>query len=127
MSLRPLVGLGAAAVALVGLAGCSSSSSASNGAPFKVSGTPVPTDRVDLVKNYKFSPAVVEVKAGSTVTWTNHDDFPHNVTLMTGDDKTYKDLPIGASATIPFNKAGTVYYECTLHPQQMRGKVIVTQ
>jgi plastocyanin len=125
--LRPLVGLGVAALALTGLAGCSSSSSASGSAPFKVSGTPVRTDKVDLPKAYKFAPAVIEVKVGTTVTWTNHDDFPHNVTLMTGPDKTSKSLAIGETASIAFTKAGTVYYECTLHPQQMRGKVNVTE
>ena len=124
MRLRLLVGV--MAVALAGLAGCSSSSAANGDAPFKVSGTPVQTDQVEMAKTYRFAPAVIEVKAGTTVTWTNHDDFPHNVTLMTGPDKTVKSLAIGETATIPFNQPGTVYYECTLHPQQMRGKVIVT-
>jgi plastocyanin len=127
VTLRPLVGLGVAALALTGLVGCSSSSSASGSAPFTVSGTPVRTDQVELAKTYKFAPAVIEVKAGTTVTWTNHDDFPHNVTLMTGPDKTSKSLGIGEVATIPFTQPGTVYYQCTLHPQQMRGKVIVTE
>jgi plastocyanin len=115
-----------ASTALLGLVGCSSSSSASSDAPFKVKGEPVATDRVDLPKSYKFAPAVVEVKAGSTVTWTNHDDFPHNVTLMSGPDKTSKPLGIGDSASIPFTQPGTFYYECTLHPAQMKGKVVVT-
>jgi plastocyanin len=122
---RLLAGLGAAA--LLGLVGCSSTSSASGGAPFKVNGTVVPTDRVDMPKSYKFSPEVVEVKVGTTVTWTNHDDFPHNVTLLTGADKTSKDVGIGDSVSLPFAEAGTVYYHCSFHPQQMRGKVIVTQ
>jgi plastocyanin len=126
MRLRPLAGVGVAALALTGLAGCSSSSSASGSVPFKVSGTPVRTEQVDLPKAYRFAPAVVEVKAGTTVTWTNHDDFPHNVTLLTGPDKTSKHLGIGETAGFRFTEAGTVYYECTLHPQQMRGKVIVT-
>jgi plastocyanin len=127
VTLRPLVGLGVVALAVTALAGCSSSSSASGSAPFKVSGTAVRTDQVELAKTYKFAPAVIEVKAGTTVTWTNHDDFPHNVTLMTGPDKTSKSLGIGEVATIPFTQPGTVYYQCTLHPQQMRGKVIVTE
>jgi plastocyanin len=125
VNIRLLAGLGAAAV--LGLVGCSSTSSASGGAPFKVSGTAVRTDRVDMPKSYKFSPAVIEVKAGTTVTWTNHDDFPHNVTLLTGADKTSKDVGIGESASLPFAEAGTVYYNCAFHPQQMRGMVIVTQ
>ena len=126
MTLRPLVGLGVAALALTGLVGCSSSSSASDGAPFKVSGAPVQTDHVEMVKTYKFAPAVIEVKAGTTVTWTNHDDFPHNVTLLTGPDKTAKSVGIGEVATIPITQPGTVYYQCTLHPQQMRGKIVAT-
>ena len=117
---------GVAAVALVGLVGCSSSSSAEGSAPFTVKGVAVRTDRVDLPKAYKFAPAVIEVKAGTTVTWTNHDDFPHNVTLVTGPDETSKHLGIGDSASISFPQAGTVLYQCTLHPQQRKGKVIVT-
>jgi plastocyanin len=92
-----------------------------------VSGTPVRTDRVDLPKSYKFVPAVIEVKVGTPVTWTNHDDFPHNITVLTGADKTSQNLGVGQSASVTFTKADTVYYECTLHPQQMRGKVIVTE
>lgn len=116
-----------AATALLGLVGCSSSSSAAGSdTPFKVKGEPVPTDKVDLPKSYTFAPAVVGVKAGTTVTWTNRDDFPHNVTLLSGPDKTSKHLGIGDSASIPFAQAGTFYYECTLHPGQMRGKVVVT-
>ena len=116
MRLRLLAGL--CAVALAGLAGCSSSSSASS--------APAQTDQVEMVKTYKFAPAVIEVKAGTTVTWTNHDDFPHNVTLLTGPDKTAKSVGIGEVATIPITQPGTVYYQCTLHPQQMRGKIVAT-
>ena len=125
MTVRLLAGLGAAA--LLGLVGCSSTSSASGGAPFKVKGTAVQTEQVDMPKSYKFSPEVIEVKVGTTVTWTNNDDFPHNVTLLTGSDKTSKDIGIGDSASLPFAEAGTVYYHCSFHPQQMRGKVIVSQ
>ncbi len=125
MKARLLAGL--VTMAAVGLVGCSSSSSAKGDTPFKVSGAPVPSDRVDMPKSYRFSPAVIEVKAGSTVTWTNHDDFPHNVTLLTGPDKASKDVGIGDSVTMQFPQAGTVYYHCSFHPQQMRGEIIVTQ
>jgi plastocyanin len=125
VTVRLLAGLGAAA--LRGLVGCYSTSYARGGAPFKVSGTAVQTEQVDMPKSYKFSPEVIEVKVGTTVTWTNNDDFPHNVTLLTGSDKTSKDIGIGDSASLPFAEAGTVYYHCSFHPQQMRGKVIVTQ
>src|SRR5207245_8573021 len=32
-----------------------------------------------VVDNFSFSPATVGVPAGSTVTWTNRDDVPHNI------------------------------------------------
>jgi plastocyanin len=85
---------------------------------------PVPTNKVGLPKSYRFDPEVIEVDAGTTVTWTNTDDFPHNVHLLDGSDVT-KDLPIGESASITFEDLGTVEYECSLHPQQMQGTVIV--
>jgi plastocyanin len=85
---------------------------------------PVRTDTVDLPKSYRFEPEVIEVDRGTTVTWTNHDDFPHNVHLLDGSDRE-ESLPVGGSATITFPDPGTVEYECSLHPQQMQGTVIV--
>ncbi len=85
---------------------------------------PVRTDSVELPKSYRFAPAAIEVEAGTTVTWTNNDDFPHNVHLLDGSDVT-EDLPIGESATIAFDEPGDYYYECSIHPDQMQGKVVV--
>jgi Copper binding proteins, plastocyanin/azurin family len=36
------------------------------------------------------------------------------------------DLPIGDSVRFTFDEAGDYHYECSIHPQQMRGKVVVT-
>jgi plastocyanin len=95
-----------------------------DGAPFEVEGEPVATNQVDLPKSYRFEPPVIEIDAGTTVTWTNNDNFPHTVHLLggTGVDE---QLPIGESVSIPFEEAGTILYECSLHPQEMRGKIIV--
>ena len=113
------------ALALVAIA-CSSGPSAEDGdAPFEVPGEPVATTTVELPRSYRFVPAVIEVDAGTEVTWTNTDDFPHNVTLLDGSGEVL-DLPVGGAATFTFGEAGTVYYQCSLHPQQMKGKVIVT-
>ena len=124
-----------AAIAVLTLVGCSSgatetstggSGPASEEAPFELSDAPVETTEVTAVKSYKFDPQVIEVEIGSEVTWTNEDDFPHNVHFLTGSDETH-DLPIGESAGVTFDEAGDYYYECSIHPQQMRGKVIVSQ
>jgi plastocyanin len=85
---------------------------------------PVATDQVVLPKSYRFEPEVIQVDAGTTVTWTNEDDFPHNVHLLDGSDRT-EDLPVGESVSITFDEAGQIDYECSLHPQQMQGMVIV--
>ncbi len=109
------------------LTGCSSPErSGSGGAPFEVHGSPVATDAVDLPPSYRFSPAVIAIASGTTVTWTNEDNFPHNVHLLDGSGVT-KDLPIGDSASIRFSEPGVVYYQCSIHPQQMHGKIIVEE
>ncbi len=103
----------------VALIGCSDGGSGAG-----VDEEPVRTETVDLPKSYRFEPPVIEVDQGATVTWTNNDDFPHNVHLLDGSDVT-EELPVGGSATITFEEAGEIPYECSLHPQQMQGKVIV--
>jgi plastocyanin len=86
---------------------------------------PVPTDRVELPKSYRFEPRVIEVKQGTTVTWTNHDDFPHTVQILSGAETGTYDLGIGKTTTIALDRPGTVYYHCSLHPAQMKGEVVV--
>jgi plastocyanin len=118
--------IGAVATALL-LSACGSSGGAASGsddAPFEVPGEPVATTEVSLPKSYRFDPAAVEIEVGDTVTWANGDDFPHNVHLLDGSDRTV-DLPIGESGSLTFQEAGTVYYECSIHPQQMQGKIVV--
>lgn len=115
---------------LLGLAACSSwggppvEGSAVGEAPFELSARPVSTTAVDLPKSYRFAPEVIEVSEGSSVTWTNNDNFIHSVKLADASG-TLKNLPIGSSATITFDRAGILYYVCSYHPSQMRGKVIV--
>jgi plastocyanin len=119
------------AVATLGLGtACSSHSSTQAGttkAPFTLKDPPVPTDHVELPKSYKFQPPVIQVKQGTTVTWTNHDDFPHTVQILAGAEGGTHDLGIGRSVTIAFDKPGTVYYHCSLHPSQMKGEIVVTE
>jgi plastocyanin len=98
------------------LAGC-----AAGGA----SASPVATDRVDLPKSYLFAPTVIEVPAGTTVTWTNSDNFTHSVQL---DGVAAPGLVMkpGESVQQQFPTAGTFQYVCAFHSQQMHGTVVVT-
>jgi plastocyanin len=84
----------------------------------------VATTTVDLPPSYLFSPAHISVKAGSTVTWTNHDNFSHTV-LVDGQSDVHMMHP-GENAQITFNTPGQYHYICTLHAQNMQGTVTVT-
>jgi plastocyanin len=86
--------------------------------------SPVATTTVDLPKSYKFVPAAIVVDAGATVTWTNHDDFTHNVTLP--DGSAALTMSPGQSVTHGFDTPGEYDYVCSLHPRDMRGRVVVT-
>jgi plastocyanin len=104
----------ALAVVVIALAGCSGGATAN--------ASPVATTNVDLPKSYRFSPPAIVVDVGATVTWTNDDNFTHNVTF---DGAPGAQLKPGASTTKTFSTAGTFHYQCTLHPQDMQGTVTV--
>ena len=83
---------------------------------------PVATTDVTMVKSYRFDPEKIVVDAGSTVTWTNDDNFTHTVEVDGQDDH---EVGRGDSFSITFDKPGTYHYVCTLHRQDMEGEVIV--
>lgn len=103
-------------VACSALAGC---------APAATSAAkPVRTAQVDLPPSYLFAPAAIEVGAGTTVIWTNHDNFTHSVQVQ-GQSEVHTLRP-GETTQIRFDQPGTYPYVCTLHTQNMRGTVVVT-
>jgi plastocyanin len=75
------------------------------------------------VKDYAFAPTPLTVKVGSTVTWTNKDDEPHNATSDNGLFKS-GGMDTNDSFSFKFDKPGTYHYTCTIHPR-MVGTVIV--
>jgi len=81
------------------------------------------TTSVDLPPSYKFEPAHIEVSAGSTVTWTNHDNFTHSVEVD-GQSEVHMMRP-GETAQVTFSTPGDYHYVCTLHTQNMQGVVTV--
>jgi plastocyanin len=107
-----------AALACLALIGCSSPAGAATS-----SAAPVRTNQVDLPPSYKFEPANIQVAPGTTVTWTNHDNFTHTVQVQ-GQSDVHTMRP-GESAQITFTTPGTYSYVCTLHTQNMKGTVQV--
>jgi plastocyanin len=76
-----------------------------------------------LVKDFLFNPSPLVVKAGSTVTWTNMDDEPHNVTSDTGLFRS-GGMDTNDSFSFKFDKPGTYHITCSIHPR-MVGTVVV--
>jgi plastocyanin len=68
------------------------------------------------MQNIAFDSKDVTVKVGQKVTWTNDDSTDHNVTADSGADFKSKDFGNGATFDFTPDKAGTIKYECTLHP-----------
>jgi plastocyanin len=84
--------------------------------------TPATVNQV-MVENFSFQPGTLTVKAGTTVTWVNHDDEPHTVNE---NNKTFKSgtLDTDAKFSYKFTSPGTYSYFCSLHPR-MTGQIIV--
>jgi plastocyanin len=77
------------------------------------------------INNFAFGPETLTVAAGTTVTWTNHDDEPH--TVVNGDNpRLFKSgaLDTDDKFTFTFDKPGTYKYFCSIHPH-MTGTVVV--
>jgi plastocyanin len=76
------------------------------------------------IDNFTFTPASLTVKAGTTVTWTNHDDIPHGIAASDNAFKKSKALDTDDSFSFTFTTPGSYKYFCYLHPH-MVGTVVV--
>lgn len=74
------------------------------------------------IDNFSFGPDLT-ISAGTTVTWTNHDDVPHVVASNTSIFKS-KALDTDDRFSYTFTKPGTYLYYCMVHPR-MTAKVVV--
>lgn len=76
------------------------------------------------IDDFAFAPATLTVRAGTTVTWTNHDEEPHTVAASDGS---FHSPGMGTGATFShlFPATGTFDYVCSIHPM-MHGTVVVT-
>jgi 3',5'-cyclic-AMP phosphodiesterase len=76
-----------------------------------------------VVDNFSFVPGTAAVAAGSTVTWTNRDDVPHNIVST---EQKFKSpvLDTDEQFSHAFDTPGTYPYFCSIHPK-MTGQVVV--
>lgn len=139
----PALAIGLLVLAVVVAAGCGSSSN-SGGSNAPAASTPASTATgggtkggaaTVTMKGFAFSPHILTIKAGTTVTWTNDDSVPHNV--VSADSISLTAAPTsmfnsgtmspGATFSFTFSKAGTYYYVCTIHKTiaAMHAEVVV--
>jgi plastocyanin len=75
------------------------------------------------IKDFSFNPTPLNIKVGTTVTWTNNDSVPHQIKSGTFNSAV---LTSGQTFLFTFSSAGTYNYSCAIHPS-MNGQVVVTQ
>jgi plastocyanin len=75
------------------------------------------------IDNFSFMPVAAMAKVGTPVTWTNHDDIPHNIVAR---EKQFASpvLDTGDRFTHTFDAPGEYSYYCSIHPK-MTGKLVV--
>jgi plastocyanin len=78
------------------------------------------------MKDIKFNPGTVTIKAGGKVTWTNDDSVGHDVTADDFESGSPGGIEGGSTFSHTFKKAGTYNYVCSVHPG-MKGTVKVSK
>jgi plastocyanin len=88
-----------------------------------ISPIPATPESAVAIRNFSFSPDVLQVKVGTTVEWINRDPTTHTVTA---DDDSFDSGPLASGATFKqaFKAPGTFSYNCMIHPE-MRGRIEV--
>jgi plastocyanin len=74
--------------------------------------------------NIKFDPAQATAKVGQPICWTNEDTVDHDAVANSGASFKSELFGKGQTFTTKVDTAGTVKYECTVHPG-MTGEIDV--
>lgn len=70
-----------------------------------------------VIEDLAYKPAMLVVKRGDTIVWTNRDPYPHTVT----DKGVFDSHSIAPAASWRYKatKAGEFTYTCTFHPNMV--------
>jgi plastocyanin len=80
--------------------------------------------QVVAMEDYCYSPSVVRINPGQSITWVNRDFDAHTVTGVAGAWGEYAELGREARVTNSFAEPGVYPYFCAFHPG-MVGAVVV--
>jgi plastocyanin len=137
---RTFLGLAAIGVLGLGATGCGGDEGAATTAP-ATSAVDAPGSSTEAVpaagagdadvvaismKDIQFAPRTAEVRVGQTVVWTNREAVQHDVRALKG--ATFRSAVLSEGQTYEFKpkKAGTLRYDCSIHPG-MTGTLRVTE
>lgn len=102
---------------------------ANNTPPLTTQVTPITaqTQTTVSISNFAFDPQTTTVKAGTTVTWNNHDSVAHKI-ISDANPPVFssENLSKDGSYSFTFTTAGSFDYFCQIHPM-MKGTIVVTQ
>lgn len=122
--------LGLAAVLVLAVAACggaaTSSPAPATAPPASVAPTSAPPASGDAVAiaGFAFAPAILTVKVGATVAWTNSDSANHTVVWDDGSQGSGSLTDGGAPYARTFDTPGTFAYTCGIHAV-MKGTIVV--
>jgi plastocyanin len=105
------------------LSGASSALQPGSGSSMAVAASAAGPGAEVKIDNFSFTPGAVTVKAGTQVTWINHDDIPHTVDSTEGKFKSAA-LDTDDKFQFRFTEPGEYPFYCRMHPK-MTGKIIV--
>lgn len=89
-------------------------------------GEPVTDERGTVVEmtGTCFTPTILRIEPGETVTWSNAGPLPHTVTGADASWGDYIELELGDSVSHRFESPGVYPYYCLLHPGMIGGVVV---
>ena len=110
------------------IAGCNKSDNSSySTAPTGGGSNPLANEV--LIQGMAFNPAAKTISDGTTITWTNKDNYTHIVTsgIPNYPDGIFKSgsLNNGDTYSFKFNTVGTFKYYCFIHGAMMTATMIV--
>jgi plastocyanin len=103
-------------LALALTAGCKNNDYSSN--PVTGGGGGTPGANEVWMQGMSFNPASKIIAAGTTITWTNKDNYAHTVTSGvpgTPDGLFNANVSAGGTFSFKFASAGTYKYYCSIH------------
>jgi plastocyanin len=78
------------------------------------------------ISGYAFAPAAMTITAGDTVTWTNEDQAPHDVTTTSAPAAIHgATMGKGQSWSYTFTTPGRYSYICSIHPDMTATLTVV--